>query len=639
MVYKYSFENNTFTPVNHGISEATLHEVRLTGEGSNLRGLTGVFVVNDGTRFVNASASTSTLRNAIVDIKTGKYVTTDNTSRVSAYGVLGINDTTNYEYVFYNTDNIFSSEEVPRPENISYSLNPEDVLLRWASSPGAESYEIFRNNQSIGTTSETSFKDIGSVRGKYTRYSVKAMIGGSSSSSRSVSVDWKKSMLLGSKGVAQANTYVKLGGLTFRLISDNTLIYVGKFDSVSWDNPQDGFLVSAHKMRVETLWYSKLTDLEKESVVLGDFTVPNTDQLNSSFESINHYFAPPSADELRSYRKTYGVDLISGYSYLWVRDRGFTDAYYLESGYAPFLKKSDRSMRSVTFVTKLNSDATFTSVGSSSTAGTITNPWVLNGIEKPKPLTPNNFKATDATFDRVTLSWSKVTGAGEYVLKRDDKVVYAGQALTYTDQALLDDTEYTYTLVARNAIGDSLPAQLNVKTLLEPAITPVDFKVVTKTADTVKLSWTKNDSDSYTIKRGEDVVYSNDGNSFEDVGLEPNTDYVYTLIANRGVSKGDPVTVNVTTNQEVLDAVTGLASTRIGYDNIDLKWNPVVKATSYTVYQDGYEIHKGSDLAFSVTGLNEGTEYTYAVEANKGIAVSPSATIKVTTKLEKILLP
>jgi hypothetical protein len=87
----------------------------------------------------------------------------------------------------------------------------------------------------------------------------------------------------------------------------------------------------------------------------------------------------------------------------------------------------------------------------------------------PVPATPANLTGT-ATTTSIKLSWDVVGYAQSYELQRDEKVVYSGSDLTYTDTGLTASKIYTYTLVAKNGTGKSSPASLQVKTAdLAPA--------------------------------------------------------------------------------------------------------------------------------------------------------------------------
>ena len=71
-----------------------------------------------------------------------------------------------------------------------------------------------------------------------------------------------------------------------------------------------------------------------------------------------------------------------------------------------------------------------------------------------------------------------------------------------------------------------------------------------------------------------------------------------------------------------------------GVDKIDLIWDPIPEATSYTLKRDNAEIYSGTGTAFSDTGLSPGTEYTYTLIGSNALGAGTPEELVVKTDLE-----
>lgn len=77
---------------------------------------------------------------------------------------------------------------------------------------------------------------------------------------------------------------------------------------------------------------------------------------------------------------------------------------------------------------------------------------------------------------------------------------------------------------------------------------------------------------------------------------------------------------------------TGLTTTGIAYNRVDLSWNASSGATGYTVYRDGSPIGSPAGTNFSDTTVDPSTPYQYTVDAfNTGGNSAPTAPVSVTT--------
>lgn len=74
-----------------------------------------------------------------------------------------------------------------------------------------------------------------------------------------------------------------------------------------------------------------------------------------------------------------------------------------------------------------------------------------------------------------------------------------------------------------------------------------------------------------------------------------------------------------------LDAPANLAADPAGPGELNITWDPVDNATSYTVFIDGIEVHSGGSTGFLATGLVDGQIYSIDVVATRGAIESTPA--------------
>lgn len=111
---------------------------------------------------------------------------------------------------------------------------------------------------------------------------------------------------------------------------------------------------------------------------------------------------------------------------------------------------------------------------------------------KPLPAAPSNFKAANMKKG-IKLTWTKVTGATGYVIKRGGKVIKtinSGTKLSFIDRAAnKNGTTYKYRIYARSAAGTGTKYKaVNIYRLARPAFTSVRNNA----SKVLTLKWKKN---------------------------------------------------------------------------------------------------------------------------------------------------
>ena len=109
--------------------------------------------------------------------------------------------------------------------------------------------------------------------------------------------------------------------------------------------------------------------------------------------------------------------------------------------------------------------------------------------------------------------------------------------------------------------------------------------------DQVDLTWDPiGDADTYTIYRDGQPLTDTTQASHTDTGLTPATEYTYTLTATNpsGTSEAsEPVAATTDAPPPPPVTPTGLTATAVGTDQVDLTWDPIGDADTYTIYRDG----------------------------------------------------
>ncbi|EPY11018.1 fibronectin type III domain-containing protein [Paenibacillus alvei] len=181
------------------------------------------------------------------------------------------------------------------------------------------------------------------------------------------------------------------------------------------------------------------------------------------------------------------------------------------------------------------------------------------------PSVPTNVIVTAKTSTSVSLSWTAST----------DNVGVTGYTVSYGTQSvsvsnpnavisgLTPDTDYTFTITAKDAKGNqsAASAPLTVKTApagsggdTTPPTAPGNLQVTGKSATSVILSWSASTDNvgvtGYTVSYGTNAVNVSDTTATI-TELTPNTNYVFTVTAKdaaRNVSTG--TIVQVTTDAQ-----------------------------------------------------------------------------------------
>ena len=240
---------------------------------------------------------------------------------------------------------------------------------------------------------------------------------------------------------------------------------------------------------------------------------------------------------------------------------------------------------------------------------------------------PKTVKATAGENCKVTLKWSKVSGATGYIAyvykNKEWKKLKATSELTYTASGLDANTSYKFKVVAYKKISGknyySSGKSVSVKTgaLSVGKISSID---VGATSDTVKLSWSADGNiTGYRV-----YIYDAAAEAYKTLATIKDTEYTatgltgsttYTFIV-RPYAKSGSTTVwgakNTVIGETLLTAPSAITAT-INDQTATIVWAPAGNA-------DGYRVYLFKDVtseSYSVLQTStEDTSYVYEIPAN-----------------------
>ncbi|HSU00290.1 MAG TPA: fibronectin type III domain-containing protein [Geodermatophilus sp.] len=250
---------------------------------------------------------------------------------------------------------------------------------------------------------------------------------------------------------------------------------------------------------------------------------------------------------------------------------------------------------------------------------------VVPAADRRPPAAPTGLVAA-AGDGRVTLTWTAngETDLASYRVLRDGVQLATVTGTTYTDPGVVNDTTYSYALVAvdtsGNASGPSGAAAARPTDLTPPAV-PAGFTGV-RGDGLVELSWTASpepDVASYRVLRdGVEVATVTGATSYTDAGLVNDRTYGYALVAvDAHGNRSGSVSLDATpTDLTAPAAPAGFIAVR-GDGQVELTWtaNGEPDLAGYLLYRDGIQLAAPAGPTYTDPGLVNGTTYAYALVA------------------------
>lgn len=230
---------------------------------------------------------------------------------------------------------------------------------------------------------------------------------------------------------------------------------------------------------------------------------------------------------------------------------------------------------------------------------------------------PANFTVTNVTYNKVDLQWDPVPGA-DYVLSRDGQEIFRGQDTSYSDLTMTSGYKVVYSLVA---VVNGVSSQAVIRTVDVPAepqpgkppvVAPV-LKVVRVGFDRVSLEWTpSDDAEIYELYRNDVLIAKNTLHAQVDIGVAPNSDYTYKVVARNEFGQAESNVVSVTTPNEPQNIVLMPAPPQQGTITFDFQ----------VVYgADGYVVERNPQVTYTKNpdGTYHKTYYNTATGETKDL--------------------
>ena len=531
------------------------------------------------------------------------------------------------------------------------------LTVNWLVVSGATSYEIYRDDTKIHTTSSgstiTYIDSSGLSPNTGYTYTIKACnVGGCSALSASVSGTTLAPLAIPVAPVAPTITVPSVSSLTvnwlvvsgatsYEIYRDNTKIHTTSSGSTityidsSGLSPNTGYTYTIKACNVGGC--SALSNPVSATTLIadcaGDTATICTIGISASqpetispIGDVDYYRLTPATNGMLTVHTIGDTDTLgslrSSSDNLLVEDddngidNNFSFSYIVTGGTIYYIR-----------VTEFGSDA----IGSY----TLHTSFDSNLTTLTVPATPMLMALSSSSIE---ISWSRVTGATSYEIYRNSAKIYttfSGSTTTYTDIGLSPDTEYTYTLNACDSVGCSAwSAPASETTPMLPAV-PVAPMLMALSSSSIEISWSRvTGAIFYEIYRGRTKIHTTSLESTttytDSSGLSPNTGYAYTIKAcdAGGCSALSPAASGTTT--PVAPATPML--TVLSSSSIEISWSRVTGAIFYEIYRGRTKIHTTS-LESTTTytdssGLSPNTGYAYTIKACDAggcSALSPAA--------------
>ncbi|MFF0203740.1 glycoside hydrolase family 18 chitinase [Streptomyces sp. NPDC005017] len=222
------------------------------------------------------------------------------------------------------------------------------------------------------------------------------------------------------------------------------------------------------------------------------------------------------------------------------------------------------------------------------------------------PSAPGAPQSSGVTTTSIALTWAAATddkGVQNYDVLRGGTVVATVGGTTYTDTGLTPDTEYTYTVRARDTAGQNGPPSpaTRIRTGSDGGTDRPPTAPGTPRADeigdtTIRLSWTAATDDrgvkNYDVFRGSVLAATVTGTTATVTGLTPGTDYTFTVRARDTADQVGPP--------------GGALTVRTGGGDNPSTYAKVGYFTQWGIYGRGYTVKKldTTGAAAKLTHLN-----------------------------------
>jgi fibronectin type 3 domain-containing protein len=260
------------------------------------------------------------------------------------------------------------------------------------------------------------------------------------------------------------------------------------------------------------------------------------------------------------------------------------------------------------------------------------------------PTTPRGLKAF-AGDSIVDLNWTAPEYLGPgllmYHLFRNGSEIWNGTETSYTDNGLLNQIAYSYSVAANNSLGWGPNSTTVVAMPMPPDSVPAVPLGLTATPGNleVELNWTEPiysgpGTITYHVFRNSVLIWNGSSNSCIDSGLTKGLEHSYTVAAQNSVGWGLNSTLIIATPFGVPDPPWGLTASP-GDGSAYLTWNTVNYSgpgtLTYHLFRDNILMWSGQSTSHTDTSLTNGQGYEFKASASNSVGWSTNCTIVTVT--------
>ncbi|MFC2138624.1 LamG-like jellyroll fold domain-containing protein, partial [Bacteroidota bacterium] len=190
----------------------------------------------------------------------------------------------------------------------------------------------------------------------------------------------------------------------------------------------------------------------------------------------------------------------------------------------------------------------------------------LEGLppETNPPTVPENLHSSAISGSDINLTWDASTdesGLAGYMIYRDDSLIAQVEGQSYSDTGLQEYETYAYTIVAIDIFGNRSEAssEFSETTMdITPPSVPTGLTGSAISEDQIDIEWTASIDNAgvagYLVYRNGEQIADVNELSYSDDGLEPNTEYAYTILSyDEAENESDfSGTINITTLDNII---------------------------------------------------------------------------------------